>query len=125
MALCTRGISSRGRGCRLWCVSSSCFAFVSSRLIRLYIAGCNQVDKYEQGIFGACPRVYCNGTHVVPCGRTDLPGLDTVKLYCPNCNDIYTPPSSRFQGVDGEDISALHACYGSVLTYLLAVIVYL
>ncbi|KAJ3553001.1 hypothetical protein NM688_g3853 [Phlebia brevispora] len=59
------------------------------------------VDKYEQGIFGACPRVYCNGTHVVPCGRTDLPGLDTVKLYCPNCNDIYTPPSSRFQGVDG------------------------
>lgn len=40
-------------------------------------------------------------THVVPCGRSDLPGLDTVKLFCPNCNDIYTPPSSRFQGVDG------------------------
>ncbi|KAI0702882.1 casein kinase II regulatory subunit-domain-containing protein [Cytidiella melzeri] len=59
------------------------------------------VEKYEQGIFGACPRVFCNGTHVVPCGRTDIPGHDTVKLYCPNCSDIYTPPSSRFQGVDG------------------------
>jgi len=59
------------------------------------------VDKYEAGVFGSCPRVYCNGTHVVPCGRSDLPGVDTVKLFCPNCSDIYTPPSSRFQGVDG------------------------
>ncbi|KZV77186.1 hypothetical protein PENSPDRAFT_568598 [Peniophora sp. CONT] len=58
-------------------------------------------EKYDQGVFGACPRVYCNGCNVVPCGRSDLPGLDTVKLYCPNCNDIYVPPSSRFQGVDG------------------------
>ena len=53
-------------------------------------------------MFGSCPRVYCNGCNVVPCGRSDLPGLDTVKLFCPNCNDIYTPPSSRFQGVDGR-----------------------
>ena len=41
------------------------------------------------------------GCNVVPCGRSDLPGLDTVKLFCPNCNDIYVPASSRFQGVDG------------------------
>ncbi|GJJ07622.1 hypothetical protein Clacol_001826 [Clathrus columnatus] len=57
-------------------------------------------EKYENGQFGSCPRVFCSGQSVVPCGRSDLPGLDTVKLYCPNCNDIYTPPSSRFQGVD-------------------------
>lgn len=30
-----------------------------------------------------------------------MPGVDTVKLFCPNCNDIYTPSSSRFSGVDG------------------------
>jgi len=59
------------------------------------------VDKYEAGIFGLCPRVYCEGMNVVPSGRSDLPGLDTVKLYCPNCHDIYAPPSSRYQGVDG------------------------
>lgn len=56
-----------------------------------------QVNK----TFGACPRVYCHATAVIPCGRSDQPGLDTVKLYCPNCGDIYSPPSSRFQGVDG------------------------
>jgi len=58
-------------------------------------------EKYEAGVFGSCPRVYCMGCNVVPCGRSDLPGLDTVKLFCPNCNDIYVPASSRFQGVDG------------------------
>ncbi|KAK2466260.1 hypothetical protein APHAL10511_001902 [Amanita phalloides] len=59
------------------------------------------LEKYETGVFGSCPRVYCDGCNVVPCGRSDTPGLDTVKLYCPNCNDIYVPPSSRYQGVDG------------------------
>ncbi|KAF8621565.1 hypothetical protein AX15_007592 [Amanita polypyramis BW_CC] len=59
------------------------------------------LEKYESGMFGSCPRVYCDGCNVVPCGRSDTPGLDTVKLYCPNCNDIYVPPSSRYQGVDG------------------------
>jgi len=58
-------------------------------------------EKYESGIFGSCPRVYCVGCNVVPCGRVDIPGNDTVKLLCPNCNDIFVPPSSRFQGVDG------------------------
>ena len=61
-----------------------------------------QVDKYEAGVFGSCPRVYCLGTGVVPCGRSDMPGLDTVKLFCPNCNDIYGPPSSRFLSIDGQ-----------------------
>ncbi|KAG5220694.1 casein kinase regulatory [Salix suchowensis] len=49
------------------------------------------VEKYESGIFGSCPRVYCVGTKVVPCGKSDMPGFDTVKLFCPNCNDIYVP----------------------------------
>ncbi|KAG4302485.1 hypothetical protein PCANB_001300 [Pneumocystis canis] len=58
-------------------------------------------EKFEMGHFGHCPRVYCNSTPVVPCGRSDLPGLETVKLFCPNCLDIYVPPSSRFQNIDG------------------------
>ncbi|KAL1413329.1 casein kinase 2 regulatory subunit [Vanrija albida] len=59
------------------------------------------VEKYEAGHFGACPRVFCHSTHVLPCGRSDMPGIDTVKLYCPNCGDIYTPPSSKYSQVDG------------------------
>lgn len=59
------------------------------------------VEKFEQGHFGICPRIFCNSQFTLPCGRSDLPGLDTVKLFCPNCLDIYTPPSSRFHGIDG------------------------
>lgn len=70
------------------------------------------VEKYEQGHFGVCPRVYCNSQFTLPCGRSDLPGLDTVKLYCPNCMDTYTPPSSRFHGIDG-------AFFGTTFPHLL------
>lgn len=59
------------------------------------------LEKYEMQHFGVCPRVYCNGTKVLPVGRTDTPGQDTVKLFCPSCYDLYTPPNSRFQSVDG------------------------
>jgi len=59
------------------------------------------MEKYELAHFGYCPRVYCHGTKVLPVGRTDTPGQETVKLFCPSCLDIYTPPNSRFQAVDG------------------------
>ncbi|KAL1915034.1 uncharacterized protein VTP21DRAFT_7739 [Calcarisporiella thermophila] len=58
-------------------------------------------DKYDAGHFGYCPRTYCRTTPVVPCGRYDLPGMETVKLFCPSCLDIYNPSSSRYQDIDG------------------------
>lgn len=59
------------------------------------------VEKYEAGHFGVCPRVFCHSTYVLPCGRSDMPGIDTVKLFCPNCCDVYSPPSSKYSQVDG------------------------
>ncbi|WEW55557.1 casein kinase 2 regulatory subunit [Emydomyces testavorans] len=69
------------------------------------------LEKYERQDFGVCPRVLCNGCRVLPVGRTDTPGLDTVKLYCPSCQDLYTPANSRFQAVDG-------AFFGTTFGYL-------
>ncbi|KAG7130676.1 Casein kinase II subunit beta-1 like protein [Verticillium longisporum] len=37
----------------------------------------------------------------LPVGLSDIPGEDTVKLFCPSCLDVYVPPNSRFQTVDG------------------------
>ena len=65
------------------------------------LAPCAQYAKFDAAHFGTCPRVYCTQAKLVPCGRSDLPGVDTVKLFCPSCLDMYVPPSSRFQGVDG------------------------
>jgi casein kinase II subunit beta len=65
-------------------------------------AGIQQMsEKYELGHFGMCPRTNCNQTRTLPVGLSDIPGEDTVKLFCPSCLDVYVPPNSRFQTVDG------------------------
>jgi casein kinase II subunit beta len=68
------------------------------------------LEKYELGHFGQCPRVLCNGAKVIPVGRIDTPGQDTVKLFCPSCLDVYTPPNSRFQQIDGAFFGTTFGC---------------
>ncbi|CAN3375891.1 hypothetical protein DIURU_002739 [Diutina rugosa] len=58
-------------------------------------------SKFERNEFGTCPRYYCDGMHLIPVGSTDIPGSETVRLYCPCCNDIYIPSSSRYLNIDG------------------------
>lgn len=59
------------------------------------------LEKYKSAEFGRCPRVYCRGQPCLPVGQSDIPRHSTVKIYCPKCEDIYTP-RSRFQGnLDG------------------------
>lgn len=67
-------------------------------------------DKYEAAHFGFCPRVFCNQARVLPVGLHDLPGQETVKLFCPSCLDVYTPPNSRFQSVDGAFFGTTFGC---------------
>jgi casein kinase II subunit beta len=65
-------------------------------------AGIQQMsEKYELGHFGVCPRTNCNMARTLPVGLSDIIGEDTVKLFCPSCLDVYVPPNSRFQTVDG------------------------
>ncbi|RAH74642.1 casein kinase II subunit beta [Aspergillus aculeatinus CBS 121060] len=68
------------------------------------------LEKYEMQHFGVCPRVYCNGCRVLPVGRSDTPGQETVKLFCPSCQDLYTPPNSRFHSVDGAFFGTTFGC---------------
>ena len=67
-------------------------------------------EKYEMGHFGHCPRVYCHGAKVLPVGCSDIPGQETVKLFCPSCLDVYSPPNSRFQSVDGAFFGTTFGC---------------
>lgn len=65
-------------------------------------AGIQQMsEKYELAHFGCCPRTFCDQVRTLPVGLSDIPGVDTVKLFCPSCLDVYVPPNSRFQTVDG------------------------
>ena len=67
-------------------------------------------DKYELQHFGSCQRVFCNQARVLPVGCSDIPGQETVKLFCPSCLDIYNPPNSRFQSVDGAFFGTTFGC---------------
>ena len=60
--------------------------------------------KYVSGVFGCCPRTNCNNQHLLPVGLSDSPGVDTVKLYCPNCNQIYEADMLH-QDLDGAYFS--------------------
>ncbi|KAI9644519.1 casein kinase 2 regulatory subunit [Ciborinia camelliae] len=65
-------------------------------------AGIQQMsEKYDLAHFGHCPRTHCEQVRTLPVGLSDVPGEDTVKLFCPSCLDVYVPPNSRFQTVDG------------------------
>ncbi|KAJ9074402.1 casein kinase 2 regulatory subunit [Entomophthora muscae] len=72
--------------------------------------------KYQRSDFGLCPRDLCFGAHTLPVGTSDVLGMGTVKLYCPSCMDIYNPPSSRFNSIDGAGFGTTFA-HLFMLTY--------
>lgn len=45
--------------------------------------------------------MYCYGQNLLPVGLTDIPYQKAVKLYCPRCEDIYSPKSNRHGSIDG------------------------
>lgn len=61
----------------------------------------SQCDKFKTGDFGKCPRVACDGQHLLPMGQNDSANLSPVKLFCAKCEDLYNPKSSRHSQVDG------------------------
>lgn len=59
------------------------------------------LEKYMQCHFGRCPRVLCRGQATLPVGVSDTTNQESVKLYCPKCEDIYNSKSSRHEHIDG------------------------
>ncbi|KAI8809173.1 casein kinase II, regulatory subunit [Cladochytrium replicatum] len=58
-------------------------------------------EKFQHAEFGRCPRVLCGGQACLPVGLSDIAEHKSVKLFCPKCEDVYTPPSRRHQSIDG------------------------
>eukprot|EP00996_Jenningsia_fusiforme_P001019 NODE_1929_length_1354_cov_21.462835_g1748_i0.p1 GENE.NODE_1929_length_1354_cov_21.462835_g1748_i0~~NODE_1929_length_1354_cov_21.462835_g1748_i0.p1 ORF type:complete len:254 (-),score=38.41 NODE_1929_length_1354_cov_21.462835_g1748_i0:502-1263(-) len=69
-------------------------------------------EKYSQGSFGRCPRVMCCGQSVLPVGQSDIMRESSVKIFCPKCDEIYFPRSSKHKGLDG-------AFWGTTFPHLL------
>lgn len=54
--------------------------------------------KYESAAFGRCPRYLCKGTHLLPVGLNFALRKHRAKLFCPQCNDVYTPQNVSIDG---------------------------
>lgn len=61
----------------------------------------HMLHKYEFGDFGKCPRVLCGLANVLPVGEHAEMGRSSVKLYCPQCQDMYDPPRKCHRDIDG------------------------
>ena len=73
------------------------------------------MDKFRKADFGRCPRVFCYLQPLLPVGLSDIPYQKAVKLYCPKCEDIYSPKSNRHGSIDG-------AYFGTTFPHLLLMV---
>lgn len=59
-------------------------------------------EKYKNKEFPKCPRVFCDGICCLPYGESDDIGQSSMKIFCPNCNDVYTVNDLGISEVDGS-----------------------
>lgn len=69
-------------------------------------------EKYYEGDFGTCPRVFCDGSHVVPVGLSEDLRMHRVRVFCPMCQEVYDTPNdgdASAQDIDGAFFGASFA----------------
>lgn len=76
------------------------YGLVHARYILTNEGILKMMEKFEREHFGTCPRTICNSQPMLPIGLSDAINNSSVKLYCPQCNDVYNP-RSRYNSVDG------------------------
>lgn len=77
------------------------YGLIHARYILTHKGLSKMFEKYKNGDFGYCPRVHCQLHPLLPVGLSDQPRINSVKLYCAKCEDLYNPKSGRHAVVDG------------------------
>ena len=68
-------------------------------------------EKHLNGVFGVCPRVLCANQHVLPVAISDNLKQARVKIFCPQCQEVYAP-KKKCSEIDG-------ATFGTSFPHLL------
>uniref|UniRef100_A0A0G4HW01 Casein kinase II subunit beta n=1 Tax=Chromera velia CCMP2878 TaxID=1169474 RepID=A0A0G4HW01_9ALVE len=59
------------------------------------------LEKYQACLYGQCPNVLCENQPMMPIGLSDNLRHSAAKVYCPRCQEVYQPRSSRLNTLDG------------------------
>jgi casein kinase II subunit beta len=94
-------ISSSPPGSDTYDICLHLYGLIHARFIISASGLVKMSEKYLAGQYGQCPRLLCKGTKLLPVGLSDRPGTCGVKLYCPACEDVYSPKSMKHNSVDG------------------------
>ena len=70
-------------------VTEQLYGLIHARYIFTAEGVSEMTRKFNDGVFGQCPRYDCGGAHLIPIGMTDRPNVETVKAYCYRCKQIY------------------------------------
>ncbi|KAA0185036.1 hypothetical protein HAZT_HAZT011608 [Hyalella azteca] len=98
----TEGSEDKQQGAMIEKAAVMLYGLIHARYILASKGILEMSVKFNKADFGTCPRVFCDGQHVLPIGLLDVPGEAMVKLYCPKCCDVYTPKSTRHHHIDGS-----------------------
>ena len=58
--------------------------------------------KFKNKEFQVCPRVYCKNCVCLPYGTSEEYGVAKMKMFCPNCCDIYNVEDPKLAEIDGS-----------------------
>jgi casein kinase II subunit beta len=77
------------------------YGLIHARYILTSRGMARMYEKYQEQCFGRCPRVSCQGQSCLPIGLSDQQRNYPVNIYCPRCQEVYYPRSTRQAGLDG------------------------
>ena len=69
-------------------------------------------EKFQSDEFGNCPRILCRKQSCLPVGLKDDPRQAAVRVFCPQCEQIYVPSTRHTTSLDG-------AYFGTSLPHML------
>jgi len=77
------------------------YGLIHARYIQTPKGMKQMLHRYQKGIFGTCPRVYCEHQPLLPYGQSETPRISLLRFYCPRCQDLYAAQKARHEGIDG------------------------
>ncbi|UKK01947.1 casein kinase II subunit beta [Theileria orientalis] len=98
----TEEVFMDGKFLELYMNATDLYGMLHSRYITTPVGLRRMRDKYQQGVFGQCPRVECQRQNVLPVGFSDNLHNHRIKTYCPRCQEAYVIRSGEVHAdIDG------------------------